>query len=142
MALTVKRIERLTQKGRYLDSRGLYLQVLSRNNRSWLLRWERDGRERWMGLGSLADFNLDEARERARRARQQIKDGRDPIEERRAERAARALEAAKRLSFEEATREYFRLHSKGWKNAKHRAQFTSTLATYVFPKFGRLPAHQ
>ena len=51
MALTVKKVERLRAPGRYLDARGLYLQVLSKSNRSWLLRYQRDGRERWMGLG-------------------------------------------------------------------------------------------
>ena len=51
MSLTVKGIAKLTKPGRFRDERGLYLQVMSPTNRSWLLRYERDGRERWMGLG-------------------------------------------------------------------------------------------
>ena len=35
-----------------------------------------------MGLGPVDDFTLDEARERARRARQLLKDGIDPIDAR------------------------------------------------------------
>ncbi len=50
--LSVKRIERLNRPGRYADGRGLYLQVVNANNRSWLLRYQRDGREHWMGLGA------------------------------------------------------------------------------------------
>ena len=80
MPLTVKRVAKLRDAGRYLDGNGLYLQVLSPSNRSWLLRYERGGRERWMGLGPLHAFDLDEARERARQARQQLADGIDPLD--------------------------------------------------------------
>jgi hypothetical protein len=51
------------------------------------LRYERAGRERWMGLGPLHTFTLEEARARARQARQQIADGIDPLDARRAARA-------------------------------------------------------
>src|SRR5450759_1421043 len=103
MALTVKRIDRLKEPGRYLDAHGLYLQVMNATNRSWLLRYERAGVKRWMGLGPLHAFTLDEARERARQARQLLADGIDPIEARRNERAeketAAALAAAKAITF-------------------------------------------
>lgn len=138
MALTVKRIARLTKAGRYGDGHGLYLQVQSPSNRSWLLRYERGGRERWMGLGPLHTINLYEARERARKARQLLLDGVDPLEARRSERTAADLAAARALTFEAAARAYFDAHEKGWKSAKHRAQFLSTLQAYVFPKIGKL----
>jgi integrase len=139
MTLTTRRIAKLTQAGRYGDGHGLYLQVMSPTNRSWLLRYERSGRERWMGLGPLHTFDLQQARERARRARQQLFDGSDPLEARAAERAARALEAARTITFEKAARQYFDAHERKWKNAKHRAQFLSTLTDYAFPTIGRLP---
>ena len=138
MALTVKRIARLSKAGRYGDGRGLYLQVQSPDNRSWLLRYERGGRERWMGLGPLHTINLDEARERARKARQLLLDGIDPLEARAAERNAAALAAARALTFEAAARSYFEAHQRGWTNAKHRAQFLSSLSTYAFPQIGKL----
>jgi integrase len=138
MGLTVKRIAKATTPGRYGDGHGLYLQVLSPTNRSWLLRYERNGRERFMGLGPLHTIDLMEARERARRARQQLLDGIDPLDARAAERAAQALAAARMLTFEAAAHQYFDAHERKWKNAKHRAQFLSTLRDYVFPKIGKL----
>ena len=48
--LTVKRIARLTSKGRCSDGHGLYLQINENGIKSWLLRYERDGKERYMGL--------------------------------------------------------------------------------------------
>ena len=47
--------------------------------------------------------------------------------------------AARALTFEEAARQYFDQHERKWRNAKHRAQFLSTLRTYTFPVIGRLP---
>jgi Arm domain-containing DNA-binding protein len=47
-----------------------------------------------MGLGPVDDFTLDEARERARRARQLLRDGIDPLDARKDERASQAAERA------------------------------------------------
>jgi integrase len=139
MALTTKRVAKLTEAGRYGDGHGLYLQVTPAGVRSWLLRYERAGRERWMGLGPLHTFTLDEARARARQARQQLADGIDPLDARKAERAERALDAAKAMTFADAARQYFDQHEGKWKNRKHRAQFLATLRDYALPVLGRLP---
>lgn len=138
MTLTIKRVSKLTAPGRYFDQHGLYLQVQSAKNRSWLLRYEMGGRERWAGLGPLHTVSLKEARARARKARLQLLDGVDPIEHRKAQRAARALETARSLTFEKAAQQYYDQHSEKWKNAKHRAQFLSTLKNYAFPVIGKL----
>jgi integrase len=139
MGLTVKRVTKLTRPGRYFDERGLYVQVRSASNRSWLLRYEIGGRERWAGLGPLADFTLDEARERARKARQLLADGLDPLEVRKKERRDHAAKAAKTITFKEAAEQYATAFDRKWKNEKHRKQFLSTLRAYAFPKIGALP---
>jgi integrase len=138
MTLSVKKIERLRDRGRYRDANGLYLQVTEDGVRSWVFRYELNKQRRWMGLGPLHAINLDEARERARKARRQLLDGIDPIAARKAERAAQALEAAKAITFQQASQEYFDQHSPKWRNAKHRDQYMTTLESYVFPKIGRL----
>src|SRR5260370_38016477 len=96
MALTTRQVAKLTEPGRYGDGdvSGLYLQVTPTGARSWLLRYERGGRERAMGLGPVNDFTLDEARERARKARRLLKDGIDPIDARNEERAKQTSEKA------------------------------------------------
>jgi integrase len=138
MKLTAIKVAKATKAGRYGDGHGLYLQLSSTGVKSWLLRYMRHGRERWMGLGPLHTVSLKEARERARRARQHILDGIDPLDARKAEHAALALQAARSLTFAEAAQRYFDAHEKKWRNAKHRAQFLSTLRTYAYPKIGKL----
>src|SRR5258708_7821579 len=131
MALTIKMIERIKEPGRHGDGQGLYLQIGPTGAKSWLLRYERGGRERWMGLGALHTFSLDEARARARKARQQLADGIDPLDARKAEHAKQTAEAAAAITagktFAEVTVDFFKFHSKEWKSAKHRRQFISSM---------------
>jgi integrase len=143
VALTAKKIARLRKTpGRYIDGgdlgRSLYLQTTARGA-SWLLRYEVNHRERWMGLGSLADFSLKDARARAKAARRLLADGIDPLEQKRADKTARAAAAAKTISFRFAAQAYFDSNEKKWRNDKHRKQFTSTLETFVYPKIGDRP---
>ena len=91
-----------------------------------------------MGLGPLHTVDLKLACRKAQVARLQLLDGIDPLEARQAERAERALKSAKAVTFKEAAEQYFDQHERKWKNAKHRAQFLSTLESYVFPALGKL----
>ena len=140
--LTAKRVARLLKlPGRYRNSevRGLLLVVKHANAASWILRYERDGRERWLGLGPTSLVSLKAARDRARDARLQLLDGDDPLEQKRAARAAEKIAAAKTLTFQKAAQNFFDEHGKKWRNAKHRAQFLNSLRAYAFPIIGALP---
>lgn len=118
---------------------GLALQVLPTGGRSWILRVSVGGRRRDMGLGGYPDVPLADAREAARRARELIREGVDPIEKAQAARRGLKANAAKTLTFREAARAYIAAQEAGWKNAKHRAQWTRSLETYAFPVLGDLP---
>lgn len=133
--LTAHRVERTSTPGRYRDGevKGLLLQISESGAKSWVLRYELNGRERMMGLGSAAIFNLKEARERARSARQLLVDGVDPLATKRAAKAAAKAAAEKALTFGEAAERYFNQHQAKWKNAKHRDQFLASLNTYASP---------
>lgn len=142
MSLSAVQVVKITKPGRYGDGQGLYLQVTQSGVKSWLLRYERAGRERWMGLGPLHTIGLKDAREKARKARQQLLDGVDPLDARRAQKAAQAATSARSLTFADATQQYFDAHEKEWRNAKHRAQFLATLRTYAYPILGNLPVSE
>ena len=70
MALTIKGITKLKEPGRYSDGNNLYLQVTPSGGKSWLFRYKLNKHQRGMGLGPLDDFDLEQARARARAARQ------------------------------------------------------------------------
>ena len=136
--LTAKKVERAKQPGRYHCGliRGLYLQVTASGAKSWVLRYQLRGQERWMGLGSAADFSLREARERARAARQLLADRIDPLAGKRAAEEAAKLAEARKLTFREAAERYFNQHASKWRSAKHREAFLSTLKAHVFDVIG------
>jgi integrase len=139
MALTEKRIARITKRGRVFDGHGLYLQTTKSGVKSWILRYARGDRERYFGLGPLHTINLKQARERARAAREQLLDGIDPVEARRKERRNRKAAAERQLTFAAAAAAYFEQHANKWRNQKHRAQFLASLNEYAFPKIGETP---
>jgi integrase len=130
MALTVKRVNRLLAAGvpgRYLDRRGLYLEIKSKTNASRLRRYQLDGRERYIGLGSAFTFMLDEARMRAQDVNKLLADKIDPLVRKREAKAERLVAAARTVTFGECAVDYFRAHSPGWKHAKHIAQWRATV---------------
>jgi integrase len=138
MALTVRRVARTMKPGRYGDGGGLWLQVVNARNRSWLFRYERDGKERVLGLGPVHTIDLAQARAKARSYRQLLLDGIDPRAHRDAAHAARAAAKAKALIFKEAAATYHAQHEAKWRSRKHAAQFIATLQAYAFPVLGNM----
>jgi len=133
-------VKRLTVPGLYFVGvvPGLALQVLPSGARTWLLRIMVAGKRRDMGLGGYPAVTLAQAREKAREAREKVKQGIDPIEEGRAARSALAATRAAALTFEQCARKYIEAHKTGWKNAKHAGQWVNTLEQYAFPTLGSL----
>jgi hypothetical protein len=127
--LSAVAVARLMKPGRYAVGDGAYLQISTIGTKAWVFRYQRDGRARHMGLGSASLVSLAEARDKARQARRALLDGLDPLAIRREKRAAARLDAAKALSFAACAERMMTSHEAAWKNAKHRLQWRSTLAT-------------
>jgi integrase len=136
--LTAKRVERTKKPGRYRDGlvKGLLLQISKSGAKSWVLRYELHGKEHMMGLGSAGDYNLKEARERARAARQLLGDKVDPLAAKRAARSAAKLAEARKLTFRDAAQRYFDQHESKWTNTDYRDQFLASLERFAFPVLG------
>jgi integrase len=138
--LTQRRIERTRQPGRYRDRggpvRGLLLQISGGGAKSWVLRYELAGREHMMGLGSVSEFSLKEARERARAARQLLADGIDPVGAKHKAQQAAKLAEQRTLTFREAASRWFDQNESQWRSEKHRESFLGTLRKHVFPTIG------
>jgi integrase len=137
--LTAAAVSRARTPGYYGDGAGLYLQVSSTGTKSWIFRYSRGGKERQMGLGPLHTVSLAEAREAARGCRSILLSGGDPLEKRKTEQLADALERARAITFDDCATSYISAHRDSWKNAKHAAQWTSTMAMYANPIIGALP---
>ncbi len=138
--LTSAFVAKVNKPGQHPDGGGLYLSVSATGSKSWIFRFTLRRRAREMGLGSASNVSLACARDKAHDARRLLTDGVDPIDRRIAEQRATAASNIRRTTFKECAVAYISSHSASWRNAKHAAQWSSTLETYVFPALGNLPA--
>ena len=117
---------------------GLLLQITPTGSRTWILRTLVGGKRREIGLGGYPDATLAQARERAREAKDMIRTGIDPVEDRKAKRAALAATRSRGLTFKDAVDRYLAAKLEAFKNEKHRQQWQNTLSTYALPKLGAM----
>lgn len=141
-ALDVKRLAHPGGKRNVLFSvggvTGLYLQVTPKGGRSWVLRIKVGTLRRDIGLGSFPTVTLSQARDKAREARDKIERGIDPVEERRATKAALIAAQHRGLTFADAVDKALAAKLNAFRNPKHRQQWENTLATYVTPDLGKM----
>lgn len=117
---------------------GLALQVLPTGGRTWILRVVIAGRRRDMGLGGFPEVGLAQARAKAAELRDQIRSGRNPLDEVQAARSALRAQALSAMTFRQASEKYIEMHRPSWSNPKHAAQWENTLIQYAFTTIGEL----
>ena len=139
--LTAVQIKRLTKPGFFAVGgvAGLHLQVKPSGARSWILRATIGSKRRDLGLGGYPDVSLASAREFARDARKLIREGCDPVEERKARRQALKAAQAKSLTFSEAAERCHQTKVPEFRSVKHQADWINSINRYVGPLIGDLP---
>jgi integrase len=122
--LTAKEAEKLKSPGRHADGGGLYLSIDNEGRRRWVFLYVRRGRRVELGLGGGRDLSLALARTEAATLRAILTSGDDP----------KALRARDHVpSFGDSADAYIKTMQTGWRNAKHRAQWSMTLERYCQP---------
>jgi integrase len=120
--------------GRHWDGGGLYLEVTPDGARRWRLKYRFAGREKRLALGVFPDVSLAAAREGAQRARELLRQGIDPSEQRKAQKAAMRRTVAG--TFETVARAWLEHKSKGWSHATYR-KAELVLRNYLLPHLGK-----
>ena len=131
--LSATAVRNLREPGKYYDLHGLFLRIEPTGSRRWVQRISVAGRQREIGLGSAELVTLAEARELAVSNKKLARAGGDPL--------AAKQERIAIPSLNEAIDKVIELNAPTWTNAKHAAQFKSTLTNYVTPKLGRRPVN-
>lgn len=109
---------------------GLFLNVKPSGAKSWILRVMVGTKRKDIGLGGYPEVGLAAARDRAREVKDKIRNGVDPVAERKAKQTAIVW------TFKNCALAYIEAFKPSWKNAKHGQQWENTLETYVYPHFG------
>ncbi len=130
--LTAQKVKNIKIPGKYSDGggMGLFFWVKSNGGRFWVQRIVINGRRREIGLGGYPVVSLAGAREQALANKQSIRQGGDPLADKRRAKVS--------VTFKGAAERYLETKLTGYKNAKHRAQWGSTLRTYAYPVLGHL----
>ncbi len=131
---------RTAKPGRHSDGRGDGLMLLVRPTgaRLWIQRIKVGQRYRDLGHGSWPDVSLAEARRRAAAAKAQVADGIDPVEARRAAKAAVAAELGRTLR--DAVEGYIGAHGPAWRSEKTATLFRTSLEQHAKALLDRDPA--
>lgn len=125
--LSARTVATLTMPGRHNDGEGLYLTISASGAKSWLFLFRWQGKLKEMGLGGVSTVSLADARDKAGEARKQVKAGINPIEAKREAGAA----AGARKTFGQFSDDLVKDIQSGFRNEKHRWQWTHTLKTYA-----------
>lgn len=123
--LTARSVATISKPGRHADGGGLYLSISKNGGRRWVFMFQREGRQREMGLGPARDVSLAVAREKAGAARRALAEGRDPLAEKRS-----ATPIPFFGDFADALIDEL---APGFRNDKHLAQWRMTMQTYAAP---------
>lgn len=125
--------------GKYSDGGGLWLWKREDGGAQWFLRLTIHGRRREMGLGSVQEVSLKEARLLADRWNKVKRSGKDPIKERErlAREAARSDNTLRKLA-----EETFETRKAELKNEGKAGRWFSPLELHVLPKLGRVPVEE
>jgi integrase len=140
MVRTLNRLSALAVKnaapGKYADGGGLWLVKRTDGAGQWVLRVTVHGRRREMGLGSISDVTLKEAREAAERWRSVSLKGVDPIKQREKE----MREAEKRLHLlKEVADDAFESRKAELKGEGKAGRWFGPLEIHILPKLGKTP---
>jgi integrase len=152
MALTARQVElagtgkgNALGPGRHPDVPGLYLEVASAKQKSFMGRYTLNGKETWRGCGSATKdpaHALKRARERHAENQRLVADDIDPKDFRKAQRTAAEVEAVKQVTWRAFSDNYILIHESEWSNAEHRRQWRTTLRDWVHPHIGNLPIQE
>lgn len=138
-AAQVKGAKYVDRAFKLADGQGLTLMV-NQHGRYWQLRYRIVGKERTYSIGTYPEVSLAQARALKHEARQLIKEGIDPVANRRARRWANVQTAQD--TFEGLAREWWDTLHRHETVQKHAERNLRRLEVYAFPMLGRRPVRE
>lgn len=143
--LTAVEVKRLISKpGSYQigNVAGLILIVKPSGAASWVLRVMIGNMRRAIGLGAYPEITLAMVIDKARETKEEIRQGVDPIEKKRALKRALVKSQDAIMTFRRAAEACHLKKMSEFKNEKHGADWIDSINNYAMPKIGHLPVHE
>ena len=144
--LTIKQAKPGIKQYKLFDGGGMFLLVHPNGSKYWRMKFSFERKSKLASFGVWPDVSLKDAREIRYEAKKKIKEGINPVDEKRKERQDRLdrankdkLEAQKEnTTFRQVAQEWHKRISLQW-SEKHTKDVLRSLEYYVFPDFGERP---
>ncbi|WP_439925525.1 tyrosine-type recombinase/integrase [Nitrobacter sp. JJSN] len=136
--LTTTEVKKIRPGEHLLDGDGLRLDADKNGNASWILRFTSpvSRKERLMGLGPARHVSLAQARVLAADARALVRNGIDPINDRREKRTAVKIDEKRATVFRDYAERYTDQHEVAWKSPVVRRAWRSQMRDHVYQHIG------
>jgi len=130
-------IKNTKQTGRHTtNEKGLQLLIKKGGYKYWVLRYTYGANRHDLMLGSFPEISVADARKKAQEARYKLSQGINPLDERRAKKAALLAQTSSAINFEQFALEVIESKKIEWSNKKHAAQWEYSLREFAFPVIG------
>lgn len=135
--LTQQYVKVVDKPGSYQDGRGLILKVSLTGSKTWIYRYQFEGRRHDMSLGGYPALNLKDARLVADEHRIDISKGIDPLVKRHNKRHEERVRSKKQEGFKVQALAYYKTHQVTW-SEKHAQEWLGSMVRHVFPLIGHI----
>ena len=142
MALTDTQIRQAKPREkayRLSDARGLYLEVTTAGSKCWRLKYRFAGKEKRLSMGMYPRVTLKDARKACDAAKDQLEQGIDPSQAKKAKKVE--LATAQANNFEAIALEWHKQQSAKWSES-YTAKVLRAIERDLFPYIGTLPLDQ
>ena len=144
--LTIKQAKPGIKQYKLFDGGGMFLLVHPNGSKYWRMKFSFESKSKLASFGVWPDVSLKDAREIRYEAKKKIKDGINPVDEKRKERQDLLDRAIKdklktkkeTITFRKVAQEWYKRISLQW-SEKHTKDVLRSLEYYVFPDFGERP---
>ena len=121
------------------DGGGLFLQIRPDAGKYFQFRYRHGGKEKLFQIGPYPEVSLEQARQRLIELRAWVREGKDPVIERRLGRAKAVSVAAS--TFQSVATHWLAYHRPTWSPAHHERN-EGLLRRILYPTIGNLPIDQ
>jgi integrase len=141
--LSIKQAKPKDKQYKLTDGEGMYLRVYPNGSKYWQLQFRFEGRQKILSFGVWPDISLKEARDKRFEAKKKIKEGINPIEEKKEIlKSHNFIQEEEKLretaTFNMVAKEWFSRQSLQW-TERHSRGVLSSLNMHVYPDLGEMP---
>jgi len=141
--LSIKQAKPKIKQYKLTDGEGMYLRVYPNGSKYWQLQFWFEGKQKILSFGVWPDISLKEARDKRFVAKKIIKEGINPIEEKKEIlKSHNFIQEEEKLrettTFNMVAKEWFSRQSLQW-TERHSRGVLSSLNMHVYPDLGEMP---